>query len=123
MSNRAGGAVLEAGEIAKKAMEAALDKQATDILMLDIRQALYFADYFVICSAESSRQIVAICDEIDRVLSVEGIKLYHREGSADSGWVLLDFGEVIVHVFAPSQRDYYELESLWSKGTPVVRIL
>lgn len=123
ISNRAGGSVLEAGEIAKKAMEAALDKQATDILMLDIREASYFADYFVICSADSNRQIQAICDEIDRVLSGDGINLYRREGSVDSGWVLLDFGEVIVHVFSPSQRGYYELESLWSKGTPVVRIL
>ncbi len=103
-------------------MEAALDKQAADILMLDIRNASYIADYFVICSAESNRQMKAICEEIDRVLAGEGINVYRREGNEDSGWILLDFGEVIIHVFAPSQREFYELETLWSEGTPVVRI-
>jgi ribosome-associated protein len=91
--------------------------------MLDIRQVTSFADYFVICSAESDRQINAICDEIDKVLNESGIQAYRREGNADSGWVLLDFGPVIVHVFAPTQREFYALEQLWSKGVPVVRIL
>lgn len=109
--------------MAKKAMEAALDKQAADILMLDIRQVSSFTDYFVICSANSDRQIQAICDEIDEVLERESISLSRCEGSRDSGWVLLDFGQVIVHVFDPQQRKYYELESLWGKATPVVRIL
>jgi len=104
-------------------MEAALDKQAVDILMLDIRQVSSLADYFVICSADSDRQIKAICDEIDGVLSKGGIKVYRREGSADSGWVLLDFGPVMVHVFAPPQREYYDLEQLWGKATHVIRIL
>ena len=115
--------VLESAEIAKKAVEAALDKQAADILMLDIGHIAYFADYFVICSADSDRQIRAICDEIDDVLSREGIKLYRQEGSEDSGWVLLDFGPVVVHVFATPQREYYEIEKLWGEETPVVRIL
>ncbi len=91
--------------------------------MLDIRNVSSFADYFVICSAESDRQIKAICDGIDEVLSDGGIKAYRREGNADSGWILLDFGPVIVHVFAPTQREFYDLEELWSKGIPVVRIL
>jgi ribosome-associated protein len=117
------GSILESAEIAKKAVEAALDKQAVDIQMLDIGQIACFADYFVICSADSDRQIRAICDEIDEVLKREGIKVYHREGSEDSGWVLLDFGPVIVHVFATPQREYYEIEKLWGEATPVVRIL
>jgi ribosome-associated protein len=104
-------------------MEAALDKQAVDILMLDIRQVTSFADYFVICSAESDRQIDAICDEIDAVLSKEDINIYRREGGADSGWVLLDFGSVIVHVFDQTTREYYDLEQLWDKASPVIRIL
>ena len=85
------------------AMDAALDKQAEDILMLDIHEVSAFADYLVICTAESQRQTKAISDEIDRVLGQAGI--------------------VIVHVFAPDERQYYDLESLWSTGTPVVRIL
>ena len=92
-------------------------------MMLDIRQVSSLADYFVICSADSDRQIKAICDEIDEALSKGGIEVYRREGSADSGWVLLDFGLVMVHVFAPSQRTYYDLEQLWGKATPVIRIL
>jgi ribosome-associated protein len=103
-------------------MEAALDKQAVDILMLDIRQLTSFADYFVICSAESDRQIDAICDEIDAALSKEGINIYRREGNADSGWVLLDFGSIIVHVFNETTRQYYDLEQLWEKATPIIRI-
>lgn len=115
--------MLESADIAKTALEAALDKQAADILMLDIRQLSDFTDYFVICSADSDRQIHAICDEINHVLKKEGVRLSHREGSEDSGWVLLDFGQVIVHVFATSQREYYEIEKLWGEETPVVRIL
>ena len=117
------GSILESAELAKRAVEAALDKQAVDILMLDIGQIACFADYFVICSADSDRQIRAICDAIDEVLSREGIKRYRREGSEDSGWVLLDFGPVIVHVFATPQREYYEIEKLWGEATPVGRIL
>lgn len=109
--------------MAKKATEAALDKQAGDILMLDIRQVSDVADYFVICSADSERQIQAICDEIDMVLGRDRVKLHRREGNTDSGWVLLDYGQVMVHIFAPQQRDYYDLENLWDKATPVVRIL
>ena len=115
--------VLESVEIAKKAVEAALDKQAADIQMLDISQISSFADYFVVCTANSERQIHAICDAIDDALSKEGSKLYRREGNEDSGWVLLDFGHVIVHVFSTPQREYYSIEDLWSEATPVVRIL
>ena len=116
------GLVLESVDIAKKAVEAALDKQAADILMLDISQISHFSDYFVICTADSERQIHAICDAIDDALSREGSKLYRREGKEDSGWVLLDFGQVIVHVFSTPQREYYSIEDLWGEATPVVRI-
>lgn len=118
------GLALESAEIAKKAVQAALDKQASDILMLDIGPLSSFADYFVLCSADSARQIHAICDAIDEALTKEGgIHLYRREGTDDSGWVVLDFGPVIVHVFGAPQREYYEIEKLWSKAPPVVRIL
>jgi len=114
---------LEPVEIAKKVVEAASRKKASDIVMLDARGVCSFADYFVICSGESDRQIGAILGEIDEVLVGEGANLHHREGTIDSGWVLLDFGDVIVHIFAPSQREYYELDRLWARATPVVRIL
>ncbi len=118
-----GGFALDAVEVARKTVDAALSKQAADILLLDLREVCTFADYFVLCSGESERQIQAISDEIEETLDREGISIFRREGTTDSGWVLLDFGEVIVHIFGPLEREYYELEKLWSKATPLLRIL
>lgn len=90
--------------------------------MLDARQICSFADYFVVCSGDSTRQMEAIWQEIRGILKQEGVIPYHSEGTADSGWILLDLGEVIVHIFSPSQRDYYRLDDLWDKATPIIRI-
>ena len=103
-------------------MEAASDKQASNIVLLDARGVCSFVDYFVICNGETDRQIGAICDAIDEVLKKEGITLNRREGGGDSGWVLLDLGDVIIHIFAPAEREYYQLDQLWSKANLVVRI-
>ena len=113
---------LEPIEVARKAIDAASDKQATDIVMLDMREVCTFADYFVILSGESKRQLEAISDEVNRVLGEEGVTRQHREGSVDSGWILMDFSGVIIHIFAPSEREYYQMERLWSKATPLIRI-
>ncbi len=103
-------------------MEVASDKQADDIVMLDTRHVCSFADYFVICSGSSTRQIQAIWQEICQTLERGGVKPHHTEGAADSGWILLDLGEVIVHIFSSDQRDYYRLDELWHEATPVLRI-
>jgi len=108
--------------VARTAVEAAADKQAVDIVLLDVRKVCSFADYFVICSGESDRQISAIYDEIAHRLKNEGTLPYHHEGTIDSGWLLLDFGDTIVHIFAPFEREFYQLDELWSKATPVLRI-
>jgi len=76
----------------------------------------------VICTGESGRQIKTIYDEVEHILKKEGVLLHHREGTLDSGWLLLDFGDVIVHIFAPPEREYYRLDELWSDATTVVRI-
>ena len=76
----------------------------------------------MICSGESERQIKTIYEEVEHVLKKEGISPHHREGTLDSGWLLLDFGDVIIHIFAPSEREYYQLDELWSEAIPVVRI-
>ena len=81
-----------------------------------------FADYFVLCSGDSTRQIDAIRDEIEHVLKKEGILPHHYEGTVDSGWLLLDYGNVIVHIFAPVERDFYQLDKLWSQANTLVRI-
>ncbi len=90
--------------------------------MLDARWVCSFADYFVICSGESERQIKTIYDEVAHVLKKEGILPHHHEGTLDSGWLLIDFGDVIVHIFAPFEREYYQLDELWSEAISVVRI-
>lgn len=113
---------LESIEVARRSVEAASDKQADNIVMLDTRQVCSFADYFVICSGDSTRQIEAIWQEIHGKLKRDGVSPSHIEGTADSGWILLDLGEVIVHIFSPSQRDYYRLDDLWHKATPIIRI-
>jgi len=103
-------------------VEAASNKQAADIVLLDARGVCSFADYFVICSGDSDRQIQAIYDEVGHSLKKEGILPHHREGTVDSGWLLLDFSSVIVHIFTPFEREYYQLNKLWSQAIPIVRI-
>ena len=117
-----GESVLDAIEVARKAVEAASDKQAMDILLLDTREVCSFADYFVLCSGDSDRQIEAIRDEIGQTLKRDGILPHHYEGSVSSGWLLLDFGDVIVHIFSLFEREYYALDKLWSQASPIVRI-
>ncbi|MFC2043605.1 ribosome silencing factor [Chloroflexota bacterium] len=103
-------------------MEVAGNKQASDIVLLDAREVCSFADYFVICSGDTERQLKAIYDEVEQALKKEGaLSLYH-EGSLVSGWLLLDFYDVIVHIFAPLEREYYKLDEFWSKAIPLVRI-
>ena len=116
------GGRLEAGTLARKIVDLLSDKQAEDILLLDIRNVAAFADYFVIASALTGRQIEAILQGLDEELGKDGVQPRGREGAVDSGWVLLDFGDVIVHIFAPAERAYYDLEGLWHAATPVVRI-
>ena len=113
---------MEAIEIARKVVEAASNKQAMDIMLLDVREICSFADYFVICNGDTARQIEAIRDEMGHALKKEGILPHHCEGTVDSGWFLLDYGDVIVHVFASFEREYYQLDKLWSQAIPIVRI-
>lgn len=108
--------------MARKAVEAASDKQASDIVLLDARTVCSFADYFVICSGDTERQIGAISEEIEHILKKEGVLPNHHEGTVDSGWLLLDYGDVIVHIFAPTEREYYQLDKLWGQAKLVLRI-
>ncbi len=99
------------------------DKKGSDIVLLDIRRVSPLADYFVICNGASERQVKAILDEIlEKVKKETGIAPLNVEGVPSSGWVLIDYGSVIVHIFSPSLREYYSLEKLWSGATMVVRV-
>lgn len=99
-----------------------LDKQASDIVLLDVHEVCGFADYFVICNAESERQMNAVGEEVEKQLKEQGSRLLHQEGNTESGWLLMDFGAVVVHIFAPEQREFYQLDALWGKAPVVVRI-
>jgi ribosome-associated protein len=115
---------LTPSEIARKLVDIASDVQAEDIVLLDISKISVFADYFIILSAESDRQIRAIHEEMEtRLKKDDGVRLKHYEGTSESGWLLLDFGSVIVHIFSPEQREFYGLEQVWARAPQVLRIL
>jgi ribosome-associated protein len=114
---------VEALRLARRITDLASDKQASDIVLLDIRGVSLIADYFVICTVGSERQATAILKDLaETTLAEFGRKPLHTEGKPDSGWVLLDFGDVIVHVFSAAQRSFYNLEQLWAAATQVVRL-
>ena len=120
MPNRQEDAIIEAATLARRAVTVAEDKQAHDIVMLDLRGLTTIADYFVVCTAESERQIRAVTAALDEELVKSGARNPKIEGSAETGWVLLDFSDVIIHVFSPEQREFYRLERLWKQAQPVV---
>ncbi len=101
------------------AVRAAGDKKAEDIIVLDLRKASGFTDYFLICSGNNSRQIHAISDAIIDALAEQGAKPAHVEGDARSEWVLVDYFDFVVHVFTPETRTFYGLERLWGNAEPV----
>jgi ribosome-associated protein len=100
-----------------------VDKKGSNIILLDIRDQATFADYFLICSGENIRQIDALAEEITlkvkRQLENPTVGI---EGSASSGWILIDLGDLVVHVFSPEKRDYYQLEDIWDHAHVVMRM-
>lgn len=97
----------------RAAVEAAREKQAADVVVLDLEGLGAFTDYFVVCTGFSARQVEAICDEVEKRAEQSGAHLLHREGKSSGDWMLLDFGSVIVHVFTERARHFYDLERLW----------
>jgi len=114
--------ILEPAEIARLAVDIASEKQAADVVLLDVRASCSFADYFLICSGDSERQLKAIWEEILETLKDRGVLPLHKEGVPGSGWLLADYGAVVIHVFAPAEREFYQLEALWKDAVPVLRI-
>ena len=104
-------------------MEIASDKKGNDIVLLRTAELTTMADFCVICSGRSARQVQALASAIVDELRDDGIKPIGTEGKASSRWVLLDYGSVIVHVFAPEEREFYGLERLWSNAAQVVRVV
>lgn len=103
-------------------MDIASEKQASDIVLLDVREVCTFSDYFVICSGDNERQIRTIYDDIEFDLKKEGQLSHHNEGTIDSGWLLLDYGDVIVHIFSAPERAFYKLDDYWQDALPIIKI-
>ena len=93
------------------------------MVLLDIRKICSFADYFIICSGDSDRQVEAIHRAVVEALKAEGNVYYHSEGTAASGWMLLDLGDIVVHILSTAERDFYQLDSLWSAAPVIVKMI
>jgi ribosome-associated protein len=112
----------EALALARRIVDLASDKKAVDIVLLEIGALTSLADYFVICSGSSERQLGAIADGISEGLRDDKVRPIGREGSASAHWMLLDFGSVIVHIMAPPEREFYQLERLWAEAPILLRL-
>lgn len=100
-------------DLATKITSLIFNKKGYDVKILDLKNLASFADYFVICSADSDTQVKAISDEIDKELRDQGIKYWHKEGYKALTWVLIDYVDVVAHIFKKEAREYYKLEKLW----------
>ena len=108
-------------ELALAAAQAAADKLATDIVILDVSEQLALTDIFLLASAPNDRQVNAIVDSIEDKLRELGVKPVRREGERDGRWVLIDFADIVVHVQHEEERSYYQLERLW-KDCPAIEL-
>jgi ribosome-associated protein len=121
-----GGNSLDSHTLARRIIDIVEDKQASDIVLLDVHEQTSIADYFIIATIDNERQGKAIQDDLQEKLHIEQnirpLNLNGFEGNS-GGWVLLDYGDVIVHLFSEEMRHYYRLEELWSKANVVLKVL
>lgn len=112
-TNKQQSQAIEIEEAVRIAARAAGEKKATDIVVLDLKKVASFTEYFVICSGASTRQVAAIAEAVEENLRKAGKRPLHTEGYSSAEWILLDYGDFIVHVFSNSARRFYDLERLW----------
>lgn len=117
-----GGRILETNKLAHVIVDAISERFGSDIVMLDMHDVSLLADYFIICNAESTPQFKAILEEVEKEAKAAGGRRLRVEGEPGSGWVLVDYGSVVVHIFDPELRTYYNLEGLWKEARLVVRV-
>jgi len=113
--------ILSGEAVVRAAAHAALEKKAIDLAVLDLQGLSSVADYFLVCSARSTPQADTIAEAIRGALRVKGVRPRHNEGSAESGWLLLDYGDVVMHVFLEETRGFYALDRLWGDA-PLVSV-
>lgn len=109
-------------ETAHKLVESLAEKKGEKIILLDLQEIASFTDYFIICSGTSERMLNALSDAVVDCAKKDGGLPARVEGSADHGWVVIDCGDIVVHLFSPTQREYYRLEALWDKGKTLVKL-
>ncbi len=109
-------------QLARALVEVAADRKASDVVLLDLRGISIISDYFVICSGTSERQINALTRAITDKAAELGFHSKRLEGASEGGWVLIDFQDVIAHVFSPTQRAFYRLDELWKDAQPLLMI-
>ncbi len=107
---------IKMAEIAVKALDS---KKASDIKAIRIEDLTTIADYFVIASASSTTQLKALADEVEYELEKQGVSCHHREGMQSQEWILIDYGDIVVHIFIKDSRAFYNLDKMWSDGTEI----
>ena len=103
-------------------MNALEDKKGEDILLIDIKEIASFTDYFVICTGTSDRMLDALAKSVQEIIREKHRRKGRMEGQSHDGWLVVDFGDVVVHLFSRDQRDYYKLEELWQEGKVLLRV-
>ncbi|MDP9351060.1 MAG: ribosome silencing factor [Chloroflexota bacterium] len=109
-------------QLARALVDAASDRKASDIVLLDLRGVTVVSDFFVICTGTSDRQVATLVRTLTDKAEEMGIGTKRIEGATDGGWVLIDFEDVIAHVFSPDQRSFYRLDELWKEAQPLLMI-
>lgn len=104
-------------EMARIAIKALDDKKANDIRIIDIREVSSMGDYFIIADGANRNQVQAMCDNVEELMYAAGAKLKNREGYSNGGWILLDYYDIIVHIFSEEERSFYDLEHIWRDGS------
>jgi ribosome-associated protein len=99
-----------------EALEAALDKKAQDVIVIELSEICSFTDYFIICTGTSTRHNQTIAESIDEKLRKQGVRPLHIEGQAEGDWILMDYVDFVVHIFTARAREFYDLERLWRAG-------
>jgi len=112
---------LESSQLANKITDLIFNKKGYDVKILDLRKLTTITDYFVVCSGDSDTQVKAIADEVDKEMRDEGIRPWHTEGYQALNWILIDFVDVVVHIFKKETREYYNLEKLWGDA-PMIEV-
>ena len=111
--------LLESRALAETAFDIADEKQASNIVLLDVRNACDYADYSVIMTAESARQLRTLVEDVQMGMKSAGATVHHVEGTHASGWILMDYGDVLVHLMGPEERDFYGLETVWARSRQI----